>query len=111
MVSEREVNKPNLWKKMTATSLVAVMTITAAFATFQPTQPQSAVILKGHDIAAVEAAVLAVGGEVTHRLSIIDSIGANLTATQIELLRDHPSINGAFADGVVETAGGTSTFI
>jgi hypothetical protein len=87
--------------KTIGTILVVMMLISAAVASYQPAQPQSGVILKGNDTAAVEAAVLAVGGEVTHRLSIIDSIGANLTATQIELLRDHPAINSAFADGIV----------
>ncbi len=49
-------------------------------------QTPTSVIVQGDDLDTVRAAVLEVGGEITHELGIINSVGANLTPAQLERL-------------------------
>ena len=50
------------------------------------TEPTTSVLVQGTDVAAVAAAVRAVGGRVTHELGIINTVGARLTPTQMRRL-------------------------
>ncbi len=51
-------------------------------------QPLQSYIIQGANLASVKAAVLAAGGEITHELGIIRAVGAQLSAAQLESLRN-----------------------
>ena len=46
----------------------------------------TSVLVQGHDLETVAAAVRAVGGEITHELGIINAVGTKLTARQLRRL-------------------------
>ena len=64
----------------------------------------TSVIVKGKDLAAARAAVVSVGGEITHELGIIRSVGAKLTASQLEAIRGIDGLK-LHEDRSVSTAG------
>jgi serine protease AprX len=56
------------------------------------TLPATRVIVQARDVDAAAAAVVSVGGVVTHRLGIINAVGASLDGVQIERLRRSPAL-------------------
>ena len=79
---------------------------TGAFDTGRPNETVVSVLVQGVDVATAAAAVRAVGGEITHKLSIINAVGAGLTASQRSALeRDAFQVR---ADRSVEVAGAPS---
>jgi serine protease AprX len=67
--------------------------------------PQARVIVQARDLQAAEAAVASVGGVVTHRLAIINGVGASLDAVQIDRLRRGPALVNVFADRALGLSG------
>ena len=67
--------------------------------------PQTSVIVQSRDVQAAEAAVASVGGVVTHRLAIINGVGATLDAVQLDQLRRGPALVSVFADRSVALSG------
>ena len=65
----------------------------------------NAFIVQGTDLAAVQLAVEAVGGTVTHELGVIKALGVELTESQTQRLRDNASIRRVYADRTAEVAG------
>ena len=57
-----------------------------------PDQAAASYIVQATDMAAATAAVLRSGGEITHRLAVIDGVGARLTASQRRLLESDRSL-------------------
>ena len=62
------------------------------------------VIVRGANFATVKAAVEAVGGQVTHELRIIHSVGANLSAEQLKALRGQVGIQQVYENRGVKTS-------
>ncbi|MCP3962806.1 MAG: hypothetical protein GY719_33630 [bacterium] len=58
----------------------------------------SAMIVQGRELEAVVAAVEEVGGTITHRLRIINAVGARLTPAQIAALEQHEAVTRIYAD-------------
>ncbi len=58
----------------------------------------SQVLLQGPDPDAMEAALEAAGGQLTHRLPIIGAIGGLIDANAVNVLAQHPSIDRAIED-------------
>ena len=52
------------------------------------------VIVQGSDIASVKAAVLSVGGEITHELGIIDAVSVKLSDAKLDTLRERKELEG-----------------
>ena len=67
--------------------IAAVAAAALLFFSTSPAEETVSIIVKGKDLAAARAAVVSVGGEITHELGIIRSVGANMTSSQIEALR------------------------
>ncbi|MDX2436249.1 MAG: hypothetical protein QNL88_04280, partial [Acidobacteriota bacterium] len=67
--------------------IAAVALASLLFFSTSPAEDPVSIIVKGKDLAAARAAVVSVGGEITHELGIIRSVGANVTSAQIEALR------------------------
>ena len=65
----------------------------------------SSVLVQGSDVATVAAAVRAVGGEVTHKLGIINAVGARLTPTQIRRLEASDDTLRIRANGSTSVSG------
>jgi serine protease AprX len=63
------------------------------------------VIVSGRSVEAAAAAVTTAGGTVTHRLAIIDAVGATLDRRQLGLLRRLPADVRVFEDRGLEVAG------
>ena len=61
-------------------------------------------IVQGPDLTRARAAVLAVGGTVTHELGIINAVGAVLTPDQRRTLRAAPDAPRILEDSRVEVA-------
>ena len=51
-----------------------------------PDEPVTSVIVQARDLETAVEAVRSVGGEITHELGVIRSVGANLTGEQLEAL-------------------------
>ncbi|WP_294078046.1 S8 family peptidase, partial [Thiolapillus sp.] len=66
--------------------------------------PKQSVIVQGSDLSAVREAVLSVGGEITHELGIIRSVGAKLTGAQLEKLRTFKQVRKVYENSGVETS-------
>ena len=71
---------------LAAAVLLLVFGPVALFATESEEQTAS-YIVKGKTLDAARAAIAAAGGTVTHELGIIKSVGADLTASQAEAVR------------------------
>ncbi len=76
-------------RHLTMTMLLsATLLFLVACASTPPVQEQQAsYIVQGKDLITVTNAVRSVGGEITHELGIIRSVGAELTPSQVERLR------------------------
>ena len=88
----------------------AVALLATAFAVaalLWPASPEapSSVIVQGHDLAAVSAAVRSVGGAITHELGIIDAVAGELTEAQIERVEQMAGVRRVVANHAVEVAG------
>ena len=70
--------------------------------------PTSSYIIQGNSADAVVGAVLAVDGEITHELGIINAVAATLTERQHEELLENPIVRNISADAPVKTAGGVA---
>ncbi len=93
MMSIREGEKVMSSKVTMIVCVVGLFLLSACATTMGPPavhqeskQTPTSVIVQGDDLDAVKAAVLDVGGEITHELGIINSVGANLTPAQLERL-------------------------
>ena len=71
-----------------------------------PQESTFAVIVQGSDFEAVTAAVLNVGGTITHELKIIRAVGARLTATQRADLEQDSAVSRIYEDRKVEVKSG-----
>ena len=65
-------------------------------------------IVQGSSADQARTAVLALGGEITHELGIINAVGANLTISQRAALLAHAGLQ-LYADSTVDTAADTAT--
>ncbi len=74
--------------------IAPALCILATAANAKPTS----VMLQGNSAAALRELVEAAGGEVTHFLPIIDAVGAQLTAAQVDKLRGRPGIHRIIDD-------------
>ncbi len=70
-----------------------------------PRQRSQSVIVQGPDLDTVKRLVLEVGGTVTHELTIIRAVGAQMTAAQQDRLTALASDLKIYVDGTVETSG------
>ncbi len=99
----------------TATAVLAVAGAVAlgAFATLRHDRPRDArsmsVIVQAREMAAAVAAVRQAGGEMTHELPIINSVGARLTPGQVRAIRRSGNAR-VYADRTVRTAGSNQDF-
>lgn len=93
----------NIKKKMLI--LGAGLVILGSIALLMPgkMQRQSAIV-QGTDLATAREAVLSVGGEITHELGIIKSVGANLSKAQMQKLRGIKGIRKVYQNSEVETS-------
>ena len=64
----------------------------------QPGEALTSVIVQGKDLASVRAAVESVGGEITHELGIIRSVGARVTSSQREQLGVSAAVQHVYSD-------------
>ncbi len=64
----------------------------------------SSVIVQGKDTTAVGKLVRQFGGTVTHELGVINAVAADLTAKQIDELRESPAVSRVYANRIVDTA-------
>ncbi len=82
----------------------------ALFAT--ESEETAAYIVKGKSVERVREIVVEVGGEVTHELKIIRSVGARLTDQQRDTLVEHPEISRVWEDreAEVQSTGGKTVF-
>ena len=64
-------------------------------------------IVQGQDLNTIKVAVQAVGGEITHELSIINSVGAELTPAERRALEQLDYSLRVYSNGSVRTAGGS----
>lgn len=62
-------------------------------------------IVQADDLAQAVAAVAAVGGEITHELSIINSVGASLTGQQVTQLEVMAAVRNVYPDRAVAVEG------
>ncbi|MBN1314745.1 MAG: S8 family serine peptidase, partial [Anaerolineales bacterium] len=63
------------------------------------------VIVKGKSLAEIEALVLEYDGRITRRLSIINSVVAELSPQAVQMLEDHPDVLGVWLNRSVDVAG------
>ena len=61
-------------------------------------------IVQGDSTAAVDAAVRAVGGEITHELNVIRAVAATLDAAQLDALRADAAVTRLYGNDAVEVA-------
>ena len=66
-------------------------------------------IVQGNDLHSVRTAIQQVGGTITHELGIIKSVGADLSFTQVEQLRDIQGIRKIYENSKVKTSVITNT--
>ena len=66
--------------------VTTALAIAALAALFGGQDQTTRVLLQGPDVETVAAAVRAVGGEITHELGIINTVGARVTPTQLRRL-------------------------
>ena len=81
--------------KLIACITVLVMAIVVGIVLLIDTpaeEPTTSVIVQGKDLADVRAAVESAGGEITHELGVIRSVGAVLTESQLEGLEETPGL-------------------
>ena len=64
----------------------------------------SRVLVQAADMTIAAELVRGVGGEVTHRLGIIDAVAAELTDRQLEALRSAPDVRRIYRDHTLEVA-------
>jgi len=88
--------------------VVAGLAATATFTNLFETEKTRSYIVQAADLAQAISSVAKVGGEVTHELGIINSVGALLTEKQVEALRAMAEIRKVFADRSISTAGDSS---
>ena len=93
-------------RNATAMALGLALLGTAAWVQMPGPVATQAFIVQGSDLAAARAAVLAVGGQITHELGIIGAVGARLTKAQAEALHGRPQVRAVFADGELQVSGG-----
>lgn len=74
-----------------------------------PEEVGESVIVQGRDVAELENAVRGVGGEITHRLPIIDAVGARLTVGQRERLAAIDGVDRLLTDRALRVANATWT--
>jgi hypothetical protein len=65
----------------------------------------SSFIVQGESLTSVTAIVRSVGGDITHELGVIRSVGAMLTAAEAASLRTHADIRRVYGNGSIEVAG------
>jgi serine protease AprX len=75
-----------------------------------PTLPPKSLILQGPSAEAAAAAVRAAGGTVTHDLSIIRAVAADVTPAQLSAALRQGGVTRVFPNAEVKTAGGPDTF-
>jgi len=61
-------------------------------------------IVQGASLAGVKTAVESVGGEITHDLSVIRAVGAELNESQVSRLRSHAEQLNVFSNRSIRTA-------
>ena len=86
------------------TGLAMALIGAAAMVRFPGETATHSMIVQGSDLAAVRSAVVAVGGEITHELGIIDAVGATLTAAQIDALNHNQGVTRVYGDAEVQVA-------
>jgi hypothetical protein len=91
-------------KKILAVSAALAILVAAALLAVPGPAQQQSMIVQGTDLASVKAAVLSVGGEITHELRIIKSVGANLTDDQLQKLRGIKGIRKLYENSGVTTS-------
>ena len=84
-------------------ALIVVLMIAACAP--EPGAERLEVIVQGNDVAQVATLVNQVGGDTTHQLSIIDAVGAQLTAAQLAELKRIPGIIKIYENSQVQVAG------
>ncbi len=67
--------------------------------------PAVSYILQGESAEAVADAVIDVDGDITHELGVIRAVAANLTAAQLEAIRNDSRVTHVHGNTQVETAG------
>ena len=78
---------------VTASCILAILVLVVSA---PPDTEVRSMIVQGRDLATVKSAVAAVGGEISHELSIIDAVGARLTTAQLNTLRDLDGIRRVY---------------
>ena len=79
-------------RKLTFCASSAAVVLLLWAATSPPSSPVTRVIVQGSDLTAAATAVAEVGGQITHRLGIIDAVGADLTPPQVGALAERPEV-------------------
>ena len=93
-------------RKQTGLALVlAVGIIVYAALALSPGKATQAYIVQGHDLVSLQNAVEAVGGEVTHKLGIINAVGARLSDAELRALKQRQEVRRVYADSAVEITG------
>jgi serine protease AprX len=83
--------------------VVGLLTISLS-AVAPPAGSPVAMIVQGQDMAAAAVAVRTVGGTITHKLGIINAVGAHLTPAQLEAIRQFDGVR-LYGNHLVHVAG------
>lgn len=96
-------------RKRTYTRLTLGMAVgilvCAALVIYQDRFTTQTYIVQGHDLTTLQAALDAVGGEVTHKLGIINALGVRLSKAELRALKKHNAVHRVYADSDVEITG------
>ena len=97
--------KNGFFNALSVSGAVAIFAVVAVFnVPAQKVESVSTYIVQGDSLAEVKAAIIAVGGEITHELGIISAVGVELSAGQrAELERLYEGLR-VLADRQLETA-------
>ena len=89
------------------TALVLVGLVLSSVAAAPPPQgppDMVEVIIVGWNVSDVAGVVRGRGGDVTHRLGVINAVRARLPARAVEALKRHPRIRGIYVDRSIRVA-------
>ena len=93
---------------LTLTIMACTLAISAAtmFGDSRISQEPASYIVRADSAELATELVVAVGGDVTHELGIIEAVAATLTSAQVTDLRSREAVRQVTVDGSVETAAG-----
>ena len=95
------------WMIATVVLIVVLVTGTALIADLNdppPSQKAGSYIVQASSLNHARVAVIDAGGLITHELGIINAVGAELTDTQLEFVRDTEGVRRVYEDRELNTS-------